>query len=63
MRSHSSVRFAPYYKVQWLDPIIVAWRDVQQQFPTPEAAQAAFLPGKQCRIMAVTEQGRTVLTH
>lgn len=62
MRKHGSVRFDPYYKVQWFDPRSITWRDVQKAYPTPEAAQAAFLTEKKCRVMHITMKGRSPLT-
>jgi hypothetical protein len=53
------VRFAPYYKAQFYRPLDFSWQDVQQQFPTADEARAAFPPGKRCRLMLVTERGRT----
>jgi len=58
---YQNFRQFPYYKVQWRDTRSLAWRDVQQVHPTPAAAQAAFLPGKQCRVMEVREQDRSPL--
>ncbi len=40
-RTRSSVRFDPYYKVQWYDTALLAWRDVRGRFATPEEARAA----------------------
>lgn len=60
-RTRGSVRFAPYYKVQWFDETSMAWRDVQQAHPSEEAARAAFVPGRRCRVMAITERGRQAL--
>ena len=51
-------RTFPYYKVQWYDTTGLCWRDVQKAFPTMPEAEAAFLPGKQCRIMVIEETGR-----
>lgn len=58
MRRPGSARFAPYYKVQWFNPAVYAWQDVQQAHPTIDAAQAAFPAGKRCRVMMITMQGR-----
>jgi hypothetical protein len=58
-RRRGSVRFAPYYKAQFYRPLDFSWQDVQQQFPTADEARAAFPPGKRCRLMLVTERGRT----
>ena len=60
-RRRGSARFAPYYKVQFWRPDALAWQDVQAQYPTIEAAQAAFPPGQRCRVMEVTMQGRRPL--
>lgn len=57
-RTHGSVRFDPYWKVQFFRPQDFSWQDVQAQHPTEEAARAAYLPGEVCRLMLVTERGR-----
>lgn len=61
LRVKGSCRFEPYYKAQYFDETVVAWRDVQRQFPSPESAQTAFKAGHKCRVMRVTMEGRTVL--
>ena len=48
----------PYFKVQWYDTIAMAWRDVQKSHATEQLARAAFLRGKQCRVMQVDETSR-----
>lgn len=58
MRTKGSCRFAPYYKVQWYDAASLCWRDVQKAHTSPESARANFIPGKQCRVMQITERGR-----
>lgn len=52
----------PYYKVQYLDPITIAWKDVQKRYRTVDEAQAALpdLP-HQGRVMEVTRKGRRPL--
>ena len=60
-RRRDSVRFDPYYKVQWFDERNHAWRDEQKMHDTPMDARAAYLPGKRCRVMKITEAGRTPL--
>lgn len=60
-RQRGSVRFDPYYKVQWFDAQAMAWRDIQQSHQTIESATAAFLPGRVCRVMRITPHGRTPL--
>ncbi len=57
MRKPGSCRFEPYFKVQFQNHIM-AWQDVQKAFATEEKARAAFVPGKVCRVMRVTEKGR-----
>jgi hypothetical protein len=57
-RQPGSARFATYYKVQWYDATSLCWVDIQQSFPTPEAARAAYPAGHRCRVMEVTPQGR-----
>ena len=60
-RTRNSARFDPYYKIQYHDVISMVWRDVQKTFATPQSAQEDFLPGKRCRIMKITMDGRTPL--
>lgn len=60
-RVRGSVRFDPYFKVQyWLDREL-AWQDVQERHATPAAARAAYLPGRRCRTMVITPAGRRPL--
>ena len=58
MRTRGSVRFDPYYKVQWFDERAMAWRDIQRAHPTEQDAIGAFECGKRCRVMQITMQGR-----
>jgi hypothetical protein len=37
---------------------MLAWQDVQKAFTTDDAARAAFIHGKTCRVIRVTEKGR-----
>lgn len=60
-RQHGSVRFDPYHKVQWYDARSMAWRDVQEHYTTEADARAAFVDGKRCRVMLITEHGRSPL--
>jgi hypothetical protein len=60
-RRAGSARFDTYYKVQWYDPRNCAWHDVQKQYPTAEAAAAAYPAGKRCRTREVTPAGRRAL--
>jgi hypothetical protein len=60
-RRAGSARFDTYYKVQYWDPRNCAWADIQKQHPTPEAAAAAYIAGRQCRTMEVTAAGRRPL--
>jgi len=55
---YQQYRRFPYFKIQWYDPVSLCWRDVQKAYPTPIAAEAAFLPGKQCRVMQINETER-----
>lgn len=61
MRSRASVRFEPYFKVQFWLPRERAWKDVQRQHCSEQEARAAFLPGKECRVMRVAMDGRLPL--
>jgi hypothetical protein len=60
-RGPGSCRFSDYFKLEWHDPRIGAWRPLQKSFPTHAAAILACAKGKQWRIMEVTEQGRRYL--
>lgn len=63
-RTTGSVRFDPYWKVQTWEATdkagkpLRAWVDVQVRHLTIEAAVDAYVPGKRCRLMAVTMAGR-----
>ena len=66
-RRSGSVRFDPYFKVQFYNERQLAWQDVQRAFDTPEAAEAAvaageIVPPPQCntahRLIHVGEHGR-----
>ena len=61
-RIRGSVRFDPYYKVQWWDERNLAWHDVQIRYDTVAGAMAAFISGKRCRVIEITETGRRSLT-
>lgn len=61
MRQRGSARFAPYFKVQWFDETSMAWRDIQRQHSSEAEARGAFIDGKRCRVMAVTERGRQAI--
>ena len=58
MRDKSSVRFEPYFKLQWFDPISFAWRDVQKAYTSEADARLKMTSGKQWRVMLITENGR-----
>lgn len=60
-RRAGSVRFEPYFKVQWYDERSVAWRDVQVAHGSEEEARQAFEPGRRCRVMRISPEGRTPL--
>lgn len=57
-RTHGSVRFDPYHKIQWYDVRSMTWRDVQKHYDTADEAIAAFPADKRCRVMFITEHGR-----
>lgn len=61
-RRAGSVRFDPYYKVQWWEARSLAWRDYQRSYTTRDAAEDAapeVVPaGANWRIMLITEEGR-----
>lgn len=62
-RQPGSVRFDPYYKLQWWEARSLAWRDVQRSFDEldpecmAEARKLAQEFGK-ARIMRITPEGR-----
>lgn len=55
---YQQFRTFPYFKVQWYDARALCWRDVQAAHATEAEARAAFIAGKQCRIMVIEEKGR-----
>lgn len=57
-RVRGSVRFPDYFKVQWWDAVALAWRDIQERYPTEADAHAAAPAGRRHRLMRVTERGR-----
>lgn len=57
-RTRSSVRFDPYYKLQWYDPTLAAWRDARGRYSTPEEARAAAPAGRTSRVSEITMAGR-----
>lgn len=63
-RTHGSVRYDPYYKVQWWEERSLAWRDVQRAYTTEEEARAtipavmAAEGSPRCRLMLITPAGR-----
>ena len=61
MRTPDSCRFAAYYKVQFWNEQQLAWQDVQKQHPSADAARAAFIAKKKCRVMEVDMKGRRPL--
>ena len=52
------MRFEPYFKLQWFDPISFAWRDVQKAYATEADARLKMTTGKEWRVMSITENGR-----
>lgn len=65
MRIRGSVRFAPYYKVEYFDPSVVAWRPIQKAHATQAAAVAAPLPAgaTRRRVYEVSPSGRRVVAE
>lgn len=61
MRTKGSCRFEPYYKLEFYDPKIGAWRVIQKSFVSFDAAKQAMPQGKQSRVMRFTESGPEVL--
>jgi hypothetical protein len=56
--------YYPYYKLQWWNPIMMAWQDIQRRCTTPDAALALIgdIPdigqGQATRVMEIQERGR-----
>lgn len=61
MRKQGSCRFETYFKVQWYDRSTLAWRDVQKAHKTAREAESAYIVGKTCRTMEISENGRKPL--
>jgi hypothetical protein len=58
-RTRGSVRFDPYYKLQWFDDTVMAWRDIQRQYASPaEAAGDIGRGARVWRLMEITMHGR-----
>lgn len=57
-RTGSSVRFDPYWKVQWWEERSLAWRDVQHAYPSEAEALEHLVAGQRCRLMRVFPGGR-----
>jgi hypothetical protein len=69
-RRAGSVRFAPYFKLQWFDETVMAWRDVQQSYPSAwqarEASVGMTIAGRipsAWRVMEITMHGRVPLAE
>lgn len=63
MRERRSVNFASYYKIEWFDPYVTAWRGLQRKFTTLEDARQACMPDRACRVTAVSPAGRVIIEH
>lgn len=57
-RRAGSVRFDPYWKLQWYDDHAFCWRDIQRAYATRDAARAAATAGRRWRLMRVWPAGR-----
>lgn len=60
-RQRGSVRFDPYYKLSWWDERILAWREVQRQFPT-RAAAVGTIPTIEGHMMSASHSERVWVT-
>jgi hypothetical protein len=49
------------FTTRWAVDPVVRDVDVQKAHPTAEAARAAFVAGRDCRVIEVTERGRRPL--
>lgn len=57
-RTSRSVRFDPYYKLEWFDSTLMVWRPVQKAYASVEdAARVARTADRQWRLMEVTTHG------
>jgi len=52
-RVRGSVRFDPYYKLQWWDERTLSWRPTKGRYPSPKAARAAMTGEHTWRIVRV----------
>ena len=60
-RKPGSCRFDPYYKIEWLDSSIGAYRPLQKQFAELRLAQSACSKDKIWRIYEVSQSSRRLL--
>lgn len=60
-RVKGSCRFDAYFKIEWRDETIGAWRPMQKSFATIELAKAAQKAGKTWRVIERSEKGTRVL--
>lgn len=60
-RRPGSCRFSDYFEVQFYDESTLAWRTIHKPYKTMGEAEAHFVAGKKCRVMKVTEQGRSIV--
>lgn len=60
-RTKGSCRFADYYKLEWLDTTIGAYRPLQKRFASLLEARTACQASKSWRIYKVSESGRSVV--
>lgn len=66
MRTRGSVRFAPYFKVQWFEERSLAWKDVQRSFHSVAEAERAAEARRaiyrvRTRIVEITMESRRPL--
>ncbi len=59
-RKPGSCRFSDYYEVQWYNETSLVWQTIHKPYKTKVEAEAHFVPGKKCRVMIVSETGRTI---
>ncbi len=59
-RKPGSCRFSDYYEVQWYNPLSLSWMTIHKPYKTMEEARSHFLRNYQCRIMVVSERGRSI---
>ena len=57
--------YYPYYKLQWWNPVMMAWQDIQRRYETPSDALAATIPplgtGQARQVIEVLDRGHRII--